>query len=80
MKKTALSLSMLMLAVFLLVAPAYADTLNLSLASPIQSGTPNGTLTFNARRYRSISQESLILLHPVKTQGWKTERSIPLES
>jgi hypothetical protein len=36
--------------------------------------------TATCRRYRSISQESLILLHPVKTQGWKTKRSIPLES
>jgi Spy/CpxP family protein refolding chaperone len=38
MKKTALSLSMLMLAVFLMVAPAYADTLNLSLAKPHTNG------------------------------------------
>jgi hypothetical protein len=48
MKKTALSLSMFMLAVLLLVPPAYADTINLTLANPVQTGTPNGTLTFNA--------------------------------
>ena len=63
MKKTALSLSMLMLAVFLLVAPAYADTLNLSLASPIQTGTPNGTLTFNATASAPSANSATIFLN-----------------
>ena len=63
MKKTALSLSMLMLAVFLLVAPAYADTLNLSLASPIQTGTPNGTLTFNATVSAPSANSATIFLN-----------------
>ena len=48
MKKTALSLSTLMLAVLLFAAPAFADTLNLTLTNPIQTGTPNATLTFDA--------------------------------
>jgi hypothetical protein len=63
MKKTVLSLSMLMLAVFLLVAPACADTLNLSLASPIQTGTPNGTLTFNATVSAPSANSATIFLN-----------------
>jgi hypothetical protein len=62
MKKSALSFSMLMLAVFLL-ARAYADTLNLSLASPIQTGTPNGTLTFNATVSAPSANSATIFLN-----------------
>jgi len=63
MKKTALSLSMLMLAVLLLVAPAYADTLNLTLANPIQTGTPNGTLTFNATVSAPLANSATVFLN-----------------
>ncbi len=48
LKKMALSLSMLAFAVLLLVVPASADTLKLTLSDPVQTGTPGATLTFNA--------------------------------
>jgi hypothetical protein len=48
MKKTALSLSMLALAVLLLAAPALADTISLTLSNPIQTGAPGSILTFDA--------------------------------
>jgi hypothetical protein len=47
-KKTVLSLSKLMLSMSLLVAPALADTINLSLTTPTQTGGPGSTLTFGA--------------------------------
>src|SRR5882757_7907015 len=49
MKKTACSLSMLVPAVLLLVAPpAAADTISLVLSNPVQSGAPGSNLTFAA--------------------------------
>jgi len=48
MKKTALSLSMLFVAGFLLAVPASADTINLSLTNPTQTGTSGASLTFDA--------------------------------
>jgi hypothetical protein len=48
MKKTALSISMFLLAIFLLVPLASADTINLTLANPVQSGVPGSTLSFDA--------------------------------
>jgi hypothetical protein len=48
MKKTALSLSMFVLAILLLVPLASADTISLSLASPVQSGAAGDTLSFTA--------------------------------
>lgn len=48
MKKTALSLSMFVLAVLLFVPLASADTINLSLASPVQSGAAGSTVNFTA--------------------------------
>ena len=63
MKKTALSLSMLALAVLLLAAPAFADTLNLTLTSPIQTGTPNGTLTFDATVSAPLANSGSVYLN-----------------
>jgi hypothetical protein len=47
-KKTALSISMLVLAMFLLVPLASADTINLTLTNPVQSGVAGSTLSFDA--------------------------------
>jgi hypothetical protein len=63
MKKTALSLSKLALASLLFVAPAFADTLNLTLSNPIQTGTPNGTLTFDATTSAPLSNTGTIYLN-----------------
>lgn len=63
MKKKALSLSTLVLALLLLVAPAFADTLNLTLTNPIQTGTPNGTLTFDATVSDPISKNGTLFLN-----------------
>lgn len=48
MKKTALTLSMFVLAILVLVPLASADTINLTLATPIQSGMAGDTLSFTA--------------------------------
>ena len=48
MKKTALTLSTLLLAVFMLVPLASADTINVTLDNPTQTGAPGSTLNFTA--------------------------------
>jgi len=49
MKKMGFTLSTLVLAVAsLLTVPAFADTITLSLDSPVQTGTPGSTLSFDA--------------------------------
>ena len=63
MKKTARSLSMLALAALLFAAPAFADTLDLTLTSPIQIGTPNGTLTFEATVTAPLSNSGTVYLN-----------------
>jgi hypothetical protein len=63
MKKTALSLTMFALAVLLFVAPAFADTINLSLTNPIQAGAANGTLTFDATVSAPLSNSGTIYLN-----------------
>jgi len=47
-KKTVLSISMFVLAMFLLVPLASADTINLTLSNPVQSGVAGSTLSFDA--------------------------------
>jgi len=47
-KKTALSISMFVLAMLVLVPLASADTINLTLANPVQAGSPGSTVSFNA--------------------------------
>jgi PEP-CTERM motif len=47
-KKTALSFPIALLAVLALAMPASADTLNLVLSNPVQTGIPDSTLTFDA--------------------------------
>jgi hypothetical protein len=63
MKKTALSLSMLALAVLLLVGQSFADTLNLTLTNPIQTGAPNGTLIFDATVSAPLSNSGILYLN-----------------
>src|SRR5882757_729756 len=64
MKKTALSLSMLMLAVLLPVAsPALADTISLTLSSPVQTGAPGSTLTFGATVSAPITNGATVFLN-----------------
>ncbi len=48
MKKTALSLSTFLVALLVLVPLASADTINLTLTNPVQSGLPGSTLSFGA--------------------------------
>jgi hypothetical protein len=48
MKKTALTISMFVLAILLLVPLASADTINLSLSNPVQSGVAGDVLNFTA--------------------------------
>jgi hypothetical protein len=63
MKNTVLSLSTLMLAASLLVAPALADTLNLSLATPVQKGGPGSTLTFDATVLAPLTNGATVYLN-----------------
>jgi hypothetical protein len=63
MKKTVLSFSMFMLAMLLLVAPAYADTLNLTFTTPTQAGTPNATLTFDATVSAPLGNSGTLFLN-----------------
>jgi hypothetical protein len=48
MKKTALYFSTFLLTLFVLVPLASADTINLTLTNPVQSGVPGSTLSFDA--------------------------------
>lgn len=63
MKKTALSLSALVLAVLLLVVPASADTLNLVLANPVQYGSSGSTLTFDATLLAPLTNGATVFLN-----------------
>lgn len=48
MKKTALTISMFLLALLVLVPLASADTIDLTLANPVQTGAAGDTLNFTA--------------------------------
>ncbi|MBS1799904.1 MAG: PEP-CTERM sorting domain-containing protein [Acidobacteria bacterium] len=48
MKKTALSISMLVLAAFVFVPLASADTINLALTNPVQTASAGSTVSFDA--------------------------------
>lgn len=62
LRRTALALSALF-ALILPAAPAFADTLNLSLANPTQTGTPGETLSFDAIVSAPSSNSSTIYLN-----------------
>ena len=63
MKKTALILSMFVLAVLLLVMPASADTINLVLSNPVQSGAPGSTLSFDATVSAPLANAATVYLN-----------------
>ena len=48
MKKTALSISMFVLAALVLVPLASADTISLTLTNPVQTASPGSTVSFDA--------------------------------
>jgi hypothetical protein len=61
--KTALSLSITLLATLALAMPATADTLNLVLSNPDQTGIPGTTLTFDATASAPSSNTGTIFLN-----------------
>ena len=63
MKNTALSLSTLALAALLFIAPAFADTLNLALSNPIQTGTASSILAFDATVSAPLSNGGTVYLN-----------------
>jgi PEP-CTERM motif len=63
MKKTVLSLSMFLLAVFLPVAPASADTITLALSNPAQTGAPGSTLIFDATVFAPLANGTAVFLN-----------------
>src|SRR5579871_162382 len=63
MKKTALILSMFVLAVLLLVMPASADTISLVLSNPVQSAVPGSTLWFDATVSAPLSNAATVYLN-----------------
>jgi hypothetical protein len=54
---------MFLLAVSLLVAPALADTINLSLTTPTQTGSPGSTLTFGATVSAPLANGAAVFLN-----------------
>ena len=63
MKKTALTLSMFVLAVLLLVMPASADTISLVLSNPVQFAVPGSTLSFDATVSAPLDNASTVYLN-----------------
>jgi hypothetical protein len=63
MKKTALSLSMFLLVVFLPAASAWADTIGLVLSNPVQAGAPGSTLSFDATVSAPLSNGATVFLN-----------------
>ena len=62
MKKSALSLFTLLLAVVALPMAAHADTINLTLTNPTQTGSAGATLTFDATVSASASNSGAVSL------------------
>lgn len=62
-RRAALALSALVLSLILPAAPAFAETLNLSLMNPTQSGAPGETLSFYATASSPSSNGSTIYLN-----------------
>jgi hypothetical protein len=63
-KKAALSLSMFVLAATLLLSrPVLADTINLSLSNPVQSGAPGSTLSFTATVSAPVTNGATVYLN-----------------
>jgi hypothetical protein len=63
MKKTVLSLSIFLLAMFLPAAPASADSITLVLSNPAQTGGPGSTLTFDATVSAPLANGAAVFLN-----------------
>ena len=76
-KKMALLLSTLVLAAgSLLTAPAFADTISLNLASPVQSGVGGATLSFNATVSAPATNSGTIFLNG---DSWNVDSPLTLD-
>jgi hypothetical protein len=62
-KKTVLSLSLFLLAMFLPAAPAWADSITLVLSQPTQTGGPGSTLTFDATVSAPLANSATVFLN-----------------
>jgi hypothetical protein len=62
-KKTVLSLSIFLLAMFLPAAPASADSISLILSHPVQTGAPGSTLTFDATVSAPLVNGAMVFLN-----------------
>lgn len=62
-KKTVLSLSLFLLAMFLSAAPAWADSIGLILSQPVQAGAPGSTLTFDATVSAPLANSATVFLN-----------------
>jgi hypothetical protein len=62
-KKTVLSLSLFLLAMFLPAAPAWADSITLVLSQPTQTGAPGSTLTFDATVSAPLANSATVFLN-----------------
>lgn len=62
-KKTVLSLSIFLLAIFLPSAPAAADSISLMLSHPVQTGAPGSTLIFDATVSAPFANSATVFLN-----------------
>jgi hypothetical protein len=62
-KKTVLSLSLFLLAMFLPAAPAWADSITLVLSQPTQTGAPGSTLIFDATVSAPLANSATVFLN-----------------
>jgi hypothetical protein len=63
MKKTVVSLSIFLLAVFLPAAPASADSITLVLSNPAQTAAPGSTLIFDATVSAPLANSATVFLN-----------------
>jgi len=62
-KKTVLSLSLFLLAMFLPATPTWADSITLVLSQPTQTGGPGSTLTFDATVSAPLANGATVFLN-----------------
>lgn len=74
MKRSALSLLMLVLAVMTMLPAAHADTISFAFTSPVQTGAPGTTLTFDATISAPLSNTGAVDLFDlsITTPGFTT--------
>jgi PEP-CTERM motif len=63
MKKISVFLSMFLSAVLLPAVPAFADSLNIVLSNPVQTGTSDGFLTFDATVSAPVTNSGTLYLN-----------------